>query len=336
MKKLYKGSDNMCKDCNCKKGFLERKIKTIQTVDGERQIIELEDSVSFLPITTDGWHILGKQFRATVGMETLGLYGGYIDKGETKEEALYREIFEEMNISADSIKRIKEITKEKYGSKGICTERNSVYIVFLNKTLSELDIKSNDIGESVRPYNTNYEGLIKIYNENIVEGAKTHHAIGYVIDNGTGIYKEEELSLFRKHLNNKNKQLLDDIMENDFISKYDKLKLKCELMPKISDCLYGAESQEYLNNATSKLERRDSLNYIDLIDGINDTMFSYLLPEEEEEVYSLFKSLWDIKDEDSIEYKEAQTKYDNRLDEIIDKVIEEGLKSEYTGCVCDW
>lgn len=134
-----------------KKGFLERKIKTTQTVDGERQIIELDDSACFIPRTKDGYYIFSRQFRASRGSESTSVYGGYVDKGETPKSTAIREMFEEANITQMCIDRAETIYEELYPSSGICTEKNSLYIIHLNKNLDELDIKSNDENESITP-----------------------------------------------------------------------------------------------------------------------------------------------------------------------------------------
>lgn len=134
-----------------KKGFLEKKIKTTQTVDGERQIIELDDSSCFVPMTKDGYYIFSNQFRASRGAESTSIYGGYVDKGETPKSTAIREMYEEANITQKCIERAEMVYENLYPSSGICTEKNSLYIIHLNKNLNELDIKSNDENETIRP-----------------------------------------------------------------------------------------------------------------------------------------------------------------------------------------
>lgn len=134
-----------------KKGWLESKIVTSNTVDGERQIIELNDSVCFIPVTTDGYHILCSQYRASEGEENISMYGGYQDGDESVIATATREAFEECNINSEDIERSVVMWDNIMPSKGICTEKNSCVVLVLNKSLEELDLKSNDANETVKP-----------------------------------------------------------------------------------------------------------------------------------------------------------------------------------------
>jgi len=57
--------------------------------------ISSKDWVEILALTTDNKVILVRQFRPALGTFTLELPSGYIDSGETPEEAVTRELLEE-------------------------------------------------------------------------------------------------------------------------------------------------------------------------------------------------------------------------------------------------
>lgn len=59
-------------------------------------IIRFVDTVSVLPVTREGKIILEKQFRTPVGQFLLEIPAGKIDKGETPQAAMFRELEEEI------------------------------------------------------------------------------------------------------------------------------------------------------------------------------------------------------------------------------------------------
>lgn len=161
------------KEKKVEKGWLEKKIVNITTDDGERQIVKLDDSVCFVPVTTDGVYILGEQFRAAEGSRSITTYGGYMDKedkGNIKVTAI-RECYEECNIAEEDISRVEVLYEGLYPAKGICSEKNSLVLIHLNKKYHELDVKSNDPHESISPYPvTSYKKLTELE----LNGMKTH------------------------------------------------------------------------------------------------------------------------------------------------------------------
>lgn len=126
--------------------FLGSKIKKLEN---GREVLEMPDSVNFAILTKDKFLLLARQFRASNRKETLNLFGGYIEKKENWETSLCRELEEESNIKKEFIDKIETIFENKYVSMGYTTEKNTTCIVFLNKSLSELNLKCNDEDEKI-------------------------------------------------------------------------------------------------------------------------------------------------------------------------------------------
>ncbi len=118
---------------------------------GEKQVVELNDSVCFVPITNDGYYVFAKQYRESEEKVGIALYGGYVYDGECKEDTVLREMYKECNITNDKVFMCMKVWSDPMPSKGICTEKNSCYEVILNVTKDELDVKSNDVHEDIEP-----------------------------------------------------------------------------------------------------------------------------------------------------------------------------------------
>lgn len=129
-------------------GFLDSKIIT----NGDRQVLQMPNSVNFMIITKDKYMILGSQKRAGNDMkDTLNLLGGYVDEKEDSSESLLRELYEETNLREEDIKEtVKVLYSQKYVSVGYTTEKNSLYIVRTKKKLKDLDLKCNDESENIK------------------------------------------------------------------------------------------------------------------------------------------------------------------------------------------
>lgn len=126
--------------------YLTSKIKNI---NDKIQVIDFPETVNFGILTKDLYFVLGKQFR--LGELIVNLLGGQVDKGETLEEALYREIKEETNIDKSDICRKTIIYERKLVTPGYSTELNSLYLIRLDKTAEEIKdkIKCNDKEENI-------------------------------------------------------------------------------------------------------------------------------------------------------------------------------------------
>ncbi|MBC8456923.1 MAG: NUDIX hydrolase [Deltaproteobacteria bacterium] len=65
--------------------------------------LSCDDSVEILAVTLDRKIVLVRQFRPAVGMSMLELPAGYVDWGESPDEAVRRELREETGYVCDSV-----------------------------------------------------------------------------------------------------------------------------------------------------------------------------------------------------------------------------------------
>ena len=65
--------------------------------------IKAPDSVGILPVTSDGRFVFVKQFRPTLGRETIELPAGMVDERETPAEAALRELEEETGMTSSNL-----------------------------------------------------------------------------------------------------------------------------------------------------------------------------------------------------------------------------------------
>lgn len=73
---------------------------------------------------------------------TWDLPGGFVDIGETAEEAIKREVFEELNIKADSLKYLFSIPNEYYYS-GFNVRTLDMFFLIKTSDISELSPKDD-------------------------------------------------------------------------------------------------------------------------------------------------------------------------------------------------
>lgn len=130
------------------KTFLGSKIKQVSP---NRQVLQMQNSVNFVFVTSDNKYLLSKQFRAGINQEVYGLYGGYIDNGESCEECIVRETYEETGLMIKK-SQIEILERDLFVSIGYSTERNTIALIKLNKKASELDVVCHDEDEDITPY----------------------------------------------------------------------------------------------------------------------------------------------------------------------------------------
>lgn len=89
-----------------------------------REVVERPDTVSVLAIDDEGHALLVRQYRYTIGRETVEIPAGTIDPGETAEAAARRELREETGYSCRELEPLIS-----YGPAiGYCTERMTVFL----------------------------------------------------------------------------------------------------------------------------------------------------------------------------------------------------------------
>lgn len=132
--------------------------------DGVFGIIEMKGGSSILPIDRDGQVYLAREYKYGVERETLELFSGGIDSGETALEAAQRELEEELGL----------IAKEWVGLGVVdpfTTVVKSPNHMFIARQLSE-GIRKPDEGEQVEPFKVSIEEAISL----VINGTITHAA----------------------------------------------------------------------------------------------------------------------------------------------------------------
>ena len=101
-----------------------------------REYIKHPGAVAIIPILPDGKILLIRQFRYALGEVEIEIPAGKIDKGESKEETVIRELVEETAYRAGKIKQIGEI----HPCIGYSNERIWLYLAEeLNRTSQNTD-----------------------------------------------------------------------------------------------------------------------------------------------------------------------------------------------------
>ncbi len=90
----------------------------------EREIVEHADCVGIVPIDANGDIFLVKQYRKALEKDLLEIPAGGIDPGEGPDEAVRRELQEEIGYIPGDIKRMGGF----YTTPGFCTEYLHLYL----------------------------------------------------------------------------------------------------------------------------------------------------------------------------------------------------------------
>lgn len=90
-----------------------------------REIVRHPDAVCAAVLTSAGELVLVRQYRAPVECALLEIPAGKIDPGETSEQAVRRELQEEIGLLDGRIEKLAEF----FMTPGFCTERMTVYLV---------------------------------------------------------------------------------------------------------------------------------------------------------------------------------------------------------------
>lgn len=132
---------------------------------GEKEVVEHPGAVVALPIDSEGRILFARQYRLPAGRYLLELPAGTLEKGESPEECMQRELGEEIGFHAGSLHRLGGF----FAAPGYSTE----YLHFYLATgLSQFNAQADDDEEiEVVPVALNeIDGLIKA---GTIEDAKT-------------------------------------------------------------------------------------------------------------------------------------------------------------------
>jgi ADP-ribose pyrophosphatase len=99
------------------------KIINVNGAETCRDIVEHADCVAVVPVAANGDIFLVRQFRIAVGQNLLEIPAGGIEKGEDPENAVIRELQEEIGYRPGEVTKIGGV----YSSPGFCTEYLHLY-----------------------------------------------------------------------------------------------------------------------------------------------------------------------------------------------------------------
>jgi len=145
-----------------KKAFEGRAVKlridTIEKASGEvttREIVWHADCIAVVVLDDKDNVVLEKQFRRAAGKEMLEIPAGGIDEGETPEEAVKRELQEEIGYLPGKVTRLGGF----YAAPGYCTEYLHLFLATDLKP-SKLTAEDTDEIEIIRVPRSEIKGLI--------------------------------------------------------------------------------------------------------------------------------------------------------------------------------
>lgn len=103
------------------------RVDQVETSTGRvtsREVVERADTVAVLALDEMCRALLVRQFRYVVGMETLEIPAGSVDKGETPERAARRELREETGYDCADLVELMSY----YPAMGYVSERMTIYL----------------------------------------------------------------------------------------------------------------------------------------------------------------------------------------------------------------
>jgi ADP-ribose pyrophosphatase len=103
------------------------RIDTVELPDGRqttREVVEHADCIAAIPVDAEGNVILVRQFREGIKQVLLEIPAGGIDDGETPEDAVRRELQEEIGLYPHHVERIGGF----FSTPGYCKEYLHIYL----------------------------------------------------------------------------------------------------------------------------------------------------------------------------------------------------------------
>ena len=147
-------------------------VETAKGVKTKREVVEHRPAVAILPVI--GYKLLlVRQFRYAVGEETIEVCAGLVEEGEDLEEAIKREMQEELGYIPESMSEIGSF----YVSPGFCTEMVTLFFT-LNPVKSS---RPQDTDEDVRVVEVPFEEVVPLLSSGKIRDAKTFAAISWFL-----------------------------------------------------------------------------------------------------------------------------------------------------------
>lgn len=120
------------------------RVDTCRMPDGtlipDYYVLEYPEWVNAVAITDDDQVILVRQYRHAVGEEVLEIPGGCVEKGESAEEAIKRELLEETGYEFDQIEFISEL----YANPATATNKTYGYLATGGRKIAEQNLDSGE------------------------------------------------------------------------------------------------------------------------------------------------------------------------------------------------
>lgn len=111
--------------------------------------INIKNAVAAMVISEDGLVLMVKQFRPSIGKESIEIVAGIMDDDTLSEEQTIRkELYEEAGIEKDDIINLSEITKY-YISVGTSDNTMTIFFVLVKNSAKFRKFKDDDVYEKV-------------------------------------------------------------------------------------------------------------------------------------------------------------------------------------------
>ena len=146
---------------------LRLEILEVERCDGgtaSREVVAHPDSVCAAVLTSERRWVLVRQFRVAAEQALLEVAGGNLDPGENPEQAILRELREEIGLISGRLRRLTEL----WPNPGFCSQRITCFLI----DEAQLGPPSPEIGEVLDIHEVDsQEGVAMALDGRIADGA---------------------------------------------------------------------------------------------------------------------------------------------------------------------